>query len=294
VNDHVEKFISHLLGRHLSPNTIKAYRKDLGQFVDSAGVSHPREVTMLTVRSFLAEVLGSGASRRSLARKLSSVRMFLKYLADRGEIDGNPAASIRTPRFRRKLPNFLDQEQAKRFVEQPAQERGKLSLRDSAILELMYSSGMRVSELVSLDTDEIDMKSGVVRITGKGSKERLVPVGSYAREAVRKYLEKRKSRPGERALFINRFGARLTDRSVRRIVARCAAKLGLAGRVSPHTLRHTFATHMLDAGCDLRTLQEMLGHSSLSTTQIYTHVTTKRMQQVYEKAHPRARKQSSQ
>jgi integrase/recombinase XerC len=289
VNAYVEKFIAHLLRRGLSPNTIKAYRKDLQQFSEISGYCHPRDVTSLTIRSFLAAALERGASRRSLARKLSSLRAFFKYMVDSGELPDNPAGSIRTPRFHRKLPGFLDREQAKQMVEAPAEEHGELSARDAAVLELMYSSGMRVSELVSLDLDAIDLQSGVVRIVGKGSKERLVPVGSYARAAIGRYLVKRNAKPGGRALFVNRFGTRLTARSVRRIVARCAARLGLGGKVSPHTLRHSFATHMLDAGCDLRTLQEMLGHSSLSTTQVYTHVTTRRMQAVYENAHPRAK-----
>jgi len=192
------------------------------------------------------------------------------------------------PRFRRKLPAFLDMNQAKRLVEVPAELQKPYMERDTAILELMYSSGLRVSELISLEVDELDLNTGVVRITGKGAKERLVPVGSYAKSAIELYRKKRKAASGEKALFVNRFGRRLTDRSVRRIVKTYAGLAGLTGKVSPHTLRHSFATHMLDAGCDLRTLQEMLGHSSLSTTQVYTHVTTRRMQEVYQKAHPRA------
>ncbi len=286
---HVQNFLAHLQGRGLSPNTVKAYRKDLEQFTRLAGIGRPREVTVIAIRAFLADLLSQGVSKRSLARKLSTLRAFFKYLVDSGKLAANPAASVRTPRFERKLPGFLDVSQAKQMVEAPAAVQKELSPRDSAVLELLYSSGMRVSELVSLDVDQVDCRSGTVRIMGKGSKERLVPVGSYARSALEKYVRVRRAKPGERALFVNRFGGRLTDRSVRRIVSKYAMGLGLAGKVSPHTLRHSFATHMLDAGCDLRTLQEMLGHSSLSTTQIYTHVTTRRMQEVYKKAHPRAK-----
>lgn len=283
----IQSFLAHLQRRGLSTNTISAYRKDLRQFAATCTASHPREVAPIAIRSFLSQMRARGLSRRSLARKLSTLRAFFAYLVGSGRLQTSPASSLRTPRFRRNLPNFLDLDQAKQLMEAPTAGK-KLSARDSAILELIYSSGMRVAELVSLDRDGIDLRSGVVRIIGKGSKERLVPVGSCAQAALEKYLHVRTAAPGEHALFVNRFGTRLTDRSVRRLVAGYAAQLGLVGRVSPHTLRHTFATHMLDAGCDLRALQEMLGHSSLSTTQGYTHVTTRRMQEVYESAHPRA------
>jgi integrase/recombinase XerC len=233
--------------------------------------------------------MAAGVSKRSLARKLSTLRAFFKYLVDSGGIETNPASALRTPRFRQKLPSFLDLEQAKQIVEAPGAVRKSLSARDAAILELMYSSGMRVSELVSLNISQIDLNSGVVRIIGKGSKERLALIGSYARSAIESYLHTRNGKLKEDALFLNRFGTRITARSVRRIVRKYAMMLGLGGKVTPHTLRHSFATHMLDAGCDLRTLQEMLGHSSLSTTQVYTHVTTRRMQEVYRQAHPRAK-----
>ncbi len=285
---HLQKFLLHLQRRGLSGKTIKAYRKDLQQFLSHCHAAGPEEVTTLTIRSFLAEMVARGLSRRSLARKLSTLRSFFKYLVDSGGLAANPAGSMRTPRFQRNLPSFLDLEQAKKLVEAPRGSDVRLSARDAAMLELMYSSGMRVAELVSIDKDEIDLRSGVVRIIGKGAKERLVPIGSYARKALETCLRRRKAAGGERALFVNRFGRRITARSVRRIVTKYAMRAGLASSVSPHTLRHTFATHMLDSGCDLRTVQEILGHSSLSTTQVYTHVTTRRMQEVYQKAHPRS------
>jgi integrase/recombinase XerC len=289
VEEPIRRFLEYLQRRNLSPNTVRAYGKDLEQFSSLSRAEEPRQVTVTGIRAYLAEQMAGGLSKRSLARKLSTLRAFFKYLLDSGEIQSSPAAALRTPRFRRKLPAFLDREQAKQIVEAPATAGEELSARDAAILELMYSSGMRVSELVSLDVDRIDLASGVVRIVGKGSKERLALVGSYARGAIERYNRNRHAKQGEKALFVNRFGGRITARSVRRVVRKYAMRLGLSGKVTPHTLRHSFATHMLDAGCDLRTLQEMLGHSSLSTTQVYTHVTTRRMQEVYQNAHPRAK-----
>jgi tyrosine recombinase XerC len=289
VTDFIHRFLEHLKRRNLSPNTIRAYSRDLQLFANYSKRSDPADVTTTAIRAYLAEQLAQGISKRSLARKLSTLRAFFKYLVDSGEIENNPAASLRTPRFRPKLPAFLDLQQTKQMVEVPGSSNNPMSARDTAILELMYSSGMRVSELVNLNVAQIDLASGVVRIIGKGSKERLALVGSYSRDAIEKYLPVRNAKNGESALFVNRFGSRITARSIRRIVRKYAMQLGLTGKVTPHTLRHSFATHMLDAGCDLRTLQEMLGHSSLSTTQVYTHVTTRRMQEVYQRAHPRAK-----
>jgi integrase/recombinase XerC len=205
VDRHIDSFLRHLDRRGLSPNTIKAYRRDLEQFSQISGITNPREVTVVAIRAFLADLLSRGVSKRSLARKLSTLRAFFKYLVDSGELESSPADSLRTPRFDRRLPGFLDVTQAKQMVEAPAGESKKLSRRDTAVLELLYSSGMRVSELVSLDMDEIDLRSCVVRIIGKGSKERLVPVGSYARAALERYMRSRSAKPGEQALFVNRF-----------------------------------------------------------------------------------------
>jgi integrase/recombinase XerC len=285
----VEKFLDHLSRRGLSPHTLKAYRSDLGQFASLQGVVDVRNAHASAIRAFLAQAMARGVSRRSLARKLSALKAFFKYLVACGELGSNPAETLRTPRFGRNLPAFLDLTRAKEMVEAPRGANCALSARDAALLELLYSSGMRVSELTGIDAGDIDGNAGMLRVCGKGSKERLVPVGSYAAAALGEYLRVRRACPGEMGLFVNRFGTRLSGRSIQRLVEKYAVRIGLGGKVSPHTLRHTFATHMLDNGCDLRVLQEMLGHSSLATTQIYTHVTTRRMQEVYRKTHPRAR-----
>jgi len=291
------EFLTHLEeARNVSPHTLRAYSRDLEQFArflrDEGRGTDPAGVTKLDVRAFVAHVRAGGVSRRTTARKLSSIRSLFKYLTLRGEVDANPCAGVRSPKLPRTLPRCLDEEEVARLLEAPSGP-GVLPARDRAMMELLYSSGLRVAELVGLEVRDVDLIGEVVKACGKGRKERLVPVGRPAAEAVDDYLERRRRSPDfvvvePEALFLNRFGRRLTARSVGRILRKWALEAGLARKVTPHTLRHSFATHMLERGADLRSVQELLGHSNLSTTQIYTHLSTRRLKEAYRSAHPRA------
>ncbi len=292
------EFLAYLRAeRGASPHTVSAYAADLGQFAaflerlpsppgDMTAVGH------LHVRAFLAFLQSKRYSRRSVARKLAAVRTFFRFLARRG-LPANPARSVATPRLGRRLPRFLQEREAGALVERP-DPRTPLGRRDRALLEVLYGAGLRVGELVRLDLEDVDSSRGLLHVRGKGGRERLAPLGSRAIAALAAYLDG--GRPallggggaGERALFLNCRGGRLSARGVRDVVARHSAGLGNGGAVSPHTLRHSFATHLLDNGADLRAVQELLGHASVSTTQIYTHVTRERLRAVYERAHPRA------
>ena len=360
--DYISQFIEYLSSvRNYSPETIRAYHTDLVQFsaflksqfpsVDFAGI------TNLVIRSYLVFFKEKNYQKTSLARKVATLKSFFKFLAQKRIIENNPITLIRSPRINKKLPDFMTELEVKNMVHQPAVQAPKfrpnegrmVALRDAAILELLYSCGLRVSELAQLKIKDIDFNSSVAHILGKGRQERIVPIGSFAMKAIEDYLSARtkeaqtnknkeitkqkpelsasvttsskraselsasvtakRPRPAnsaetatattspERAseqnshLFLNRFGGGLTDRSVRNEIARYRLGTGLTNkRISPHTFRHTFATHLLDHGADLRSVQELLGHKSISTTQIYTHITTSRLKEVYNKAHPRARK----
>lgn len=256
-------------------------------------------VSPYEVRAFLAHLLGQGLSRRTVARKLSAIRSFYTHLVRTGVTPQSPLAEVRTPKLDRRLPNFLYQDQVRQLLA-AVDRRTPSGLRDGALLETLYATGLRVSELVALNVDSIDYSEGWLLVLGKGRKMRAVPVGSEALGALGVYL--RVGRPSfvarsgtpdpalERALFLNRSGGRLTDRSVRRIIGHYIVRLAVQHNVSPHTLRHSFATHLLENGADLRSIQEMLGHASLSTTQIYTHVSRERVRQEYLAAHPRERR----
>lgn len=291
----IDEFLHYLsLEKGASPHTLDGYLRDLGQFcgfvADQRMPCEPGSLDHDLVRSYVAHLWAKGYSRASIGRKLSSLRSFMRYLAREGYLDRNPAKGILTPRLTRRLPDFLYEEDMKALLERPFPS--ELGLRDRAILELLYSSGLRVSELVGLDLGDISLEAGYVTVLGKGKKERVVPVGSFARSAIRDYIEKlRPSLVKDReakALFVNRRGQRLSVRGVQRIVDRYVGLLAGWKKASPHTMRHTFATHLLEGGADLRATQELLGHASLSTTQIYTHVTRKRLREVYDRAHPRA------
>ncbi|MFM8891922.1 MAG: tyrosine recombinase XerC, partial [Planctomycetia bacterium] len=293
----IERFLRSMTAeRGASPLTIKSYREDLRQleeFLLSAGCRHPADASSVVLRRFAAGLHAAGYAASTVARKLASMRSFYAFGQREGWTAANPAKPVRSPRRGRKLPKFLTGEEIGRLLATP-EAKAAGGVRDKAILELMYSSGVRVRELVNLDDGDLDLRGGTVRVRGKGRRERLGIVGSHARAAVRAWLEKRPRNPmasgtAARPLFTNRFGGRLSVRGVARLLEKHLATAGLARRASPHTLRHSFATHLLDAGADIRSVQELLGHKSLVTTQIYTHVTTARLLDSFDKAHPRAR-----
>jgi integrase/recombinase XerC len=297
--------------RRASPETIRAYRSDLQQFLGYLTAATPRpatrprplDVDALAIRGYLAWLDRRKEKKSSLARKLAALRSFYKFLAREGRVQKNPAADVRTPKQPQPLPRVLTKDDANALMEFPAGDTLQ-DLRDRAVLETLYSTGARVSELVGIDHGDLDLSKELVRLRGKGRKERIVPIGAVAVEAIRRYLEERakceargssnleartSNVHGGAALFRNRRGGRLTTRSVERIVSRYSGRL-VGGRISPHVLRHSYATHLLDEGADLRAIQELLGHASLVTTQKYTHVATDRLLEVYDRAHPRSGK----
>lgn len=294
------EFLSYLqVHRGASPHTIAAYAHDLGQFFGFLGrgeepptAEELARVDPTQVRRYLAYLIGRGYTRRSIARKLAAVRSLFRYLCRVGILEYNPVRGIATPRIGRSLPRFLRVPEAAALVEQPPADT-PLGLRDRALLEVLYGAGLRVGELVGLELGDVDASRGLVRVRGKGRKERIVPLGSEALRALGAYLEAGRPRllgrrPDVAALFLSRLGRCLSSRAVRDVVKRYGRD-ALPGRaVSPHTLRHSFATHLLDNGADLRAVQELLGHASVSTTQIYTHVTRERLRAVYQQFHPRA------
>lgn len=278
-----------------SPLTLKSYREDLLQldeFLRSAGCSTPGAATTMVLRRFAAGLHAAGYAASTVARKLASMRSFYTFGQREGWVRTNPAKPLRGPRRPRKLPRFLTGDEIARLLAAP-RPADPGAARDRAILEVMYSSGCRVRELVGLDDGDLDLRNATVRIRGKGRRERLGIVGSHARTALRHWLDSRPqtatTRGSARPLFTNKFGRRLSVRGVARLLEKHLATAGLSGKASPHTLRHSFATHLLDAGADIRSVQELLGHKSLVTTQIYTHVTTSRLLDAFDKAHPRAR-----
>ncbi len=286
--------------RNLSANTRKSYRKDLTQFrrflereaATRLGVEDITRITAMDVRQFLVSLYHSHAPS-SIARKVSSLKGFFGFLSRRKWIDAPPLQGVSAPKIPKKLPNFLSVDEIFHLLND-VQDASPLALRDRAILELIYSSGLRVSEVVSLNVGDIDESIRLVRVMGKGNKERIIPVGEKALTALRAYLAKRDELAAQRkggrptrALFLNRFGTRLSARSMERMIKAYARKRGLVRKINPHALRHSFATHLLGAGADLRAIQEMLGHASLSTTQRYTHISLERLMQVYDKTHPR-------
>jgi len=300
-SDHwVERFLlAQEMERNASPYTIRNYASDLAQFLEfmrDTAVTDLSAVTYVTVRSFLASLHEKQLAKRSVARKLSALRSFFRFLMKEGRLAASPLQSIRSPKLDKPLPSFLYPDQTIRLLEAPDGET-PLGARDRAMFELLYASGLRVGELVGLDVDAVRLELGMALVHGKGGKERWVPVGEHAADALRIYLERGRSAllakapidgRSTRALFLNRDGTRLSDRSVRRILDKYVDRLADVNGISPHTLRHTFATHLLEAGADLRSVQELLGHAHLSTTQVYTHVTKDHLQSIYNRAHPRA------
>jgi integrase/recombinase XerC len=289
MGQHIADFLRYLATvKNVSPHTLRSYQSDLEQF---AGFLRDRDIIDVghqDLRQFLGMLMSRKAKRSSIARKLSAIRTFFKYLNREGVLAGNPARLVATPRQEKRLPAVLTVDDAFRLLDGPGDDSGR-RLRDRAVLETLYSTGIRASELVGIDLADIDRRDRLIRIRGKGRKERIVPVGQRALEAIDGWCAARKT-PKEPAVFTNPSGKRLTPRSVQRIVETYRKALGITQKASPHTLRHSFATHMLESGADLRAIQELLGHASLSTTQRYTHVNLDSLMEAYDKAHPKARK----
>lgn len=294
LREFVERFLRYLeVERDVSVHTLRAYRKDLEEFAAYCNAA-PEQIEMIDVRGFISEQMLAGRSKTTVSRRLAAIRSFFRYLHREGVVKANVARLVPTPKAGKPLPRFLSVDDTFQLVEKP-EGIGLIPVRDRAILELIYSSGLRVSEVAGLDPNDIDLREGLVKVRGKGKKERLVPVGRKALDALGAYFIERKlfmrKKPAsgeETALFLNRNGGRLTDRQIRRIVVKYARLMGIEGQIGPHTLRHTFATHLLMGGADLRAIQELLGHSSLSTTQRYTHLDVAHLMDVYDKAHPLA------
>jgi len=294
----VKRFLTYLsVEKSSSLLTVNNYEKDIKSFAEFLmerfnGDFHWKQVGPLDIRAYLAFLNKEEYARRTIARKISALRSFYKYMVRENILEYNPFAKVRTPKLEKKLPVFLEEFEINELLNLPAQEG--LGLRDQAILELLYATGCRVSELVGLTTMRLDLSNQFVLLLGKGNKERIVPLGSTCCKAVKKYYPVRSELmtkynvPAHDYVFINNRGGILTDRSIRRILDKYITQLAVTKKVSPHTIRHTFATHLLDHGADLRAVQELLGHANLSTTQIYTHVTTERIASVYQKNHPRA------
>jgi tyrosine recombinase XerC len=282
----LSKFLKHLeIEKNYSDHTLLNYRLDLEEFFHFLGHDRIAEVDYPLLRRYLAELRVKELRPRSVARKLSSLRSFFRYLQREGLVKKNPASLLMTPKLDKTLPHFLTEDEALKLVEVPMDNK-IASLRDRAIFETLYSSGIRVSELVGLDTTDVDLIGNIIKVYGKGRKERMVPIGDKAVEAIRAYCEGRKSKSD--VVFLNPSGKRLTARSVRNIINKHIKKTAIQQKVHPHMLRHSFATHLLNRGADLRSVQELLGHVNLSTTQIYTHLTTEKLKNIYDKAHPRA------
>lgn len=290
----VADFLHHLRAeRRYSPHTVAAYARDLAAVAESLqaeGVDHWAAVTPHQVRALIARQHRQGLSGRSLRRRLSALRRFYHYLLREGRVANNPALDVAAPRSERRLPEALDVDQAGRLLAVQADDA--LALRDHAIMELLYSCGLRLSELVAMDLEDLDLADGQLRVTGKGRKTRDLPVGRAAREALRRWLKARAqlAPPEIRALFVSRRGTRLSARSVQSRLRLWAQRQGLDRPVHPHMLRHSFATHLLESSGDLRAVQELLGHADISTTQVYTHLDFQHLAKVYDAAHPRARR----
>ena len=289
----IDGFLASL--QHLSAHTRKAYAGDLAFFLDyckQLQVGAWRDLDGRLIRGYVTQRHRQGTGGRSLRRNLSSIRAFYRYLLNEGEVTQNPAEGIIAPKSEKRLPGTLDADQSAKLVE--IKEDGKLALRDKAILELMYSSGLRLAECVGLDQYSVELRDGLVTVTGKGNKTRRVPVGKYALDAVGAWLKVRPQLAalGETALFVSTRGKRLSARSIQQRLRHWAQKQEMGVHVHPHMLRHSFATHLLESSGDLRAVQELLGHADLSTTQIYTSLDFQHLARVYDQAHPRARRKS--
>ncbi|MCL6638952.1 MAG: tyrosine recombinase XerC [Firmicutes bacterium] len=307
---YIDNFLIYLkVEKGASPLTLEAYRKDLfagldffaGALKKEDHAVHPGDVGYKLFRAYLAELHTKNLSRSTMARRLAAWRSFYRYLVREGIAGASPLAAVSSPKQKKPLPRFLYEDEAKLLVEAP-EEGHHLGVRDRAILEVLYGGGIRVSELTGLNFNDLDLSAGYLRVTGKRSRERLVPIGSRALAALKKYLKEARPRllaatPGAgafpAALFLNHRGSRLSARGVRKIIDKHVERVSLERKISPHVLRHTFATHLLNNGADLRSVQELLGHLRISSTQIYTHVTGERLKKVYRESHPRAREKEA-
>jgi integrase/recombinase XerC len=290
----LEDYLAHLANeRGLSLLTRENYTRDINILLELAGDTPLDQLQPAHIRRFIAALHGKGQTGKSIARRLSAWRGFYDFLARRHGFGANPCVGLRPPKSPKSLPQALSPEQAARLVQ--IEEDSAIALRDRAICELFYSSGLRLAELVGLDVEGLDLADATVTVTGKGSKTRIVPIGSYAIEAIKTWIEQRKliARPDQHALFVSNRGMRLTPRAVQYRIKFWALKQGVAGDIHPHTLRHSFATHVLQSSGDLRAVQEMLGHANISTTQVYTHLDFQHLAKVYDATHPRAKKQKA-
>lgn len=294
VNKLIKLFSEYLYGeKNVSQNTMNNYLKDINFYLEimaDLGIDVLNGITNTSIRRYLAYMNGNGFSKTTIARRMSSLRSFYRFLKREGVVSANPVAGISSPKLGKRLPKFLNYDEVNDFLKSD-DDNGYRSVRNDAIFEFLYSTGARVSEITGIDINNIE--NGCIRVFGKGRKERLLPIGEKAREVLNKYMDARrillnKNNKESDAVFLNEKGDRLTDRGIRYIVDQHLKKIAFKKKISPHTLRHTFATHMLSSGCDIRSVQELLGHVSLSTTQIYTHITKFRLREVYEKAHPHA------
>jgi len=287
----IDDFLAQLRARHYSPRTVTAYAEDLRHLSELAGETAPDRISAHEVRRYLATLHGRGFAPKSLARILSGWRSFFRHLAKTGAVEANPCVGIRPPKGAKRLPHTLSPDELARLLETGDTSDRPLASQDQAMFELIYSSGLRLSELVGLDLNQVDPGTGEVRVTGKGSKDRIVPVGRQALAALAGWLQVRHLvAKDETALFVGARGARISPRVVQARLKQLALRRGIAQRVHPHALRHSFASHVLQSSGDLRAVQEMLGHASLSTTQVYTHLDFQHLAKVYDAAHPRAKK----
>ncbi len=301
MKENIESFLNYLaVEKGFSQNTIFAYNNDLNQladFVEDEAVRRGSTPSWASfgrqgVLSYLLNLKERNYAATTIARKVAAMRSYFEFMMNEGNIEDNPAQNIASPKVGRALPKPISISQVRRLLDEPAKQSKSEAKRDTAILQLLYASGMRVSELVSLNLNDVDLVGGFVRCFGKGYKERIIPIAPRAAQAVDDYLKKLRPRlihsPDEPALFLNARGERLTRQGLWQILKEYAKSVGLEG-ITPHTLRHSFATHMLSGGADLRSVQELLGHANISTTQVYTHLTTDHIRQTYEKSHPRAK-----
>ena len=294
----IQHFLQYLSKeRQYSSYTIKAYGTDLTQFAEflysTSGNKNPVDIQFISkedVRSFLGKLLSMGMNARSIARKLASLRTFFSYLVKMGKLKINPVIALASPKLEKRLPEFLQEDEIWNALKNIKTDSIQ-GLRDRAILELFYGTGMRLSELININVNDLDFQSGTVKVLGKGGKERIIPIGKHNRDHIYIYLKNREAyhpKAGNQAMFLNRSGERLSARGVQLIVQRWLKQVSEKKKLSPHILRHTFATHLLDHGADLEAVKELLGHVNLSTTQVYTHLTMDRLKQIYHQAHPRA------